>query len=147
MGNSQAFSGGVFTIHRKLFCQVVDENREYFEMALNRKITGEQLLEEAKHQPLFSGLLQNNEALLGMILGFGKNNSQRYPQEKNAKKLGIFPRKADQAERVQLPVFRADWGDAETQELRERYLNCREKIKTTFLEHDAFDEVLKILFE
>ena len=80
-----------------------------------------------------------------MILGFGKNNSQRYPQEKGTKKLGIFPRKEDQIESIELPGFRADWEDPETHQLRERYLNCREKIKTTFLDHNAFDEVLKIL--
>jgi hypothetical protein len=137
----------IFVINRDLFCQVVNENREDFEEILKRKITGEELLEQTKDQPLFSVLLKKNEALLGMILGFGRNNSWKFSKEKSLKKLGLFPREEDKVPSIELPVFRADWGDPQTNELREKYLNCRQKIKTTFLDHNPLDQALGILFQ
>lgn len=137
----------IFIIHRELFCKVVNENIGDFERALGRKITGEELLEEAKHQPLFSVLLKGDEALVGIILGFGKSNSRRYSQKKNMEEFGVFPREEDRVGSIGLPVFRADWKDPETVLLRDRYLKCRQKIQTTFLDRDPFEEVLKILFK
>ena len=137
----------IYIINRKLFCKVVDENSDDFEKVLGRKISGEELLEQAKHQPLFSVLLKKHQALLGMLLGFGRNNSWRYSREEGIKELGVFPRKEDEIASIELPVFRADLEDPETKQLRQRYINCRQKIQTTFLDHEPFDEVLKILFE
>jgi hypothetical protein len=143
---SSPLCANVFVIHRDLFCEVVNENREIFENILGRKITGEALYEQAKQTPLFSVLLKGNEALLGIILGYGKTNSMLFSQRK-MNDLGLFPKEADKIASICLPTFRANWDDPETIQLREKYLAGRKKIKTIFLDHNAFDQILKILFE
>lgn len=141
------YQNTIFVINRDLFCRVVNDNLKDFEKILKRKISGEELLEQAKYQPLFSVLLKKNEALLGIILGFGRNNSFRFSQEKSMKELSLFPKEEDKIPSIDLPVFRADLEDPETKELRAKYLRCRQKIKTTFLDHNPLNETLKILFE
>lgn len=135
----------IYVIHRELFCKVVNENQEDFERVLGIKVTGEDLLEKARDQPLFSALLNNNEFLLGMLLGFGKNNARLY-SEKKMHSLGCFPLEEDDVGPIELPAFRANWDDPETTLLREKYLKCRRRIKQRFLDQDAYGEVLKILF-
>ena len=147
MSASCPHANDILVINCELFCKVVNENRDDFEKVLERTVTGEQLLEEAKRWPLRSVLLKGNEALLGIILGFGKNNSWRFAKRENMKKFGLFPKKEDQTGKVRLPIFRADWEDPETHQLRDRYVKCREKIQTTFLDRDPLDEVINILFE
>lgn len=136
----------VFIINRAMFCRIVNENRLVFESILNRKITGEVLYEEAKQKPLFSVLLKKNTALLGIILGYGTTNSMLYCQKK-MDALGWFPKEEDKIASIDLPVFRASWEEPETIELREKYLACRGKIKSTFLKVNIFDQIVKILFE
>ena len=136
----------MFIIHKDRFCQVISEHQAYFEKVLKRAVTGAQLLEEAKEKPLFSVLLKENKALLGIILGFGKNNSRLFSKRK-MKQLEIFPKKEDCIPSVALPVFRANWKDPETVLLREKYLACREKVQNIFLGRDGFDQIIQILFE
>lgn len=134
----------VHMINRELFCKVVDMHRSDFEDVLGRKITGEQLFEEAKHRLLFSDLLQNHHGLLGILLGFGRNNAWDFSQKKTSW-LGIFPKKEDEIEEVSLPVFRADWKNPETILLRESYLKNREKIRSTYANSNVLDRTLEIL--
>lgn len=139
-----SLSKWVFVIHRDLFCEVVNENLFEFERVLGKKVTGEKLFEQVKRERVFFGLLKHNEMLLGILLGFGKNNSRLYAQEK-MKGLVFFPEEVDRIPQVELPVFRARLRDQETMKLRERYLKCRTKIKEVFLDQNLLDQTFKIL--
>jgi len=134
----------VFIIKRDLFCQTIDENKDVFEKALTLKVNGNELFERAKQQPFFSGLLRKHEGLLGILLGYGKNNSRLFSEGK-MDRLGFFPKQEDSLSPIALPPFRADWGDQETICLREKYLSCREKIRIIFLNQNLLDHTLKFL--
>lgn len=135
----------VFVIHKNLFCKTINENKFDFERILDRKITGEELFEEAKRKPLFSKVLKRNEGLLGILLGFGKNNSWLFSNGK-MDQLGYFPMQEDISSPVDLPAFRANWNDPETLLLRDKYIRSRKKIEEVFFGNEPLDQVFRFLF-
>jgi hypothetical protein len=136
----------IFVINRDLFCKVVNEHCLEFERILGRKITGEALFERVKQEQALLKLLQNNDVLLGIILGFGKNNAQCFA-EGDRKKLGFFPAASDKISSIQLPSFRANLNDPETMLLREKYLKCRDRIQAIFLDQNVIVDILPFLKE
>lgn len=67
-------------VNKQAFSQLVEEEKELFKQILHREITGTMLLEEAKQRPLLGELLQDNDTLIGLILGYGKENATLYYQ-------------------------------------------------------------------
>lgn len=135
----------IFVIHKDLFCQAVNENKLDFKRILGREMTGAELFEEAKRQPLFSKVLKRNEGLLGILLGFGKNNSWLFSDGK-MDQLGYFPRKEDDSSPVDLPAFRANWSDPETLLLRDKYIRSRKKIEEIFFANEPLDQAFRFLY-
>ncbi len=135
--NSPLVSFG-FILNRDLCTQVIRENRVCFEKVIN-----DNLSLEISFRALPSQVL-GHEELLGILLGYGKRNSQLY-SERQLNQLAFFPKSEDVKPPIALPSFRADWTNHETALLRERYLDCREKIGTLFLHPRLLDQILKIL--
>lgn len=69
----------VLFINRKNFIQVVNKNISLFQYILGPEVTAEKLLEQLlkKNETLFS-VLKQNFALVGIILGYGTQNSLFY---------------------------------------------------------------------
>ena len=65
-------------INKKNFIQAVEKHAEIFRRILNREMTGEELLREGACRPLLSEVLANNDELIGILLGFGRENAHLY---------------------------------------------------------------------
>jgi hypothetical protein len=65
-------------IHRKHFVEAVERHSDNFRHILNREVTGEDLLKEGTHKPLLSEVLANHDELIGILLGFGRENARLY---------------------------------------------------------------------
>ena len=78
MENSKYHPGAVsiLIINEEQFNAVVTANRQDFQHVLHRDITdGYQLLTEAKNSSLINDVLKGHEALIGIVLGYGRDNS------------------------------------------------------------------------
>jgi hypothetical protein len=60
------------------FKRTIASYRDDFDKILQRSIEPDQVLSDAESQPLFSGVLQNNDFLIGILLGYGRGNSWLY---------------------------------------------------------------------
>jgi hypothetical protein len=65
-------------INRKNFIQIVERYADTFKCILNREVTGEDLLKEGATKSLLSEVLANHDELIGMLLGFGRENAHLY---------------------------------------------------------------------
>lgn len=67
-------------VNKQAFSQLVEEEKELFKQILHREVTGTMLLEEAKQRPLLGEVLQDNDILIGLVLGYGKENATLFYQ-------------------------------------------------------------------
>lgn len=66
-------------INRRSFTKTVNDNIVLFRYILGRTLTAESLLSQLiKNQSEFWDVLKNNEALIGILLGYGSNNALVY---------------------------------------------------------------------
>ncbi len=65
-------------INKKNFVQTVARYADNFKRILNREVTGEDLLKEGTCKPLLSEVLANNDELIGILLGFGRENAHLF---------------------------------------------------------------------
>ena len=65
-------------INRKNFIQTVERHIESFKRILNREVRGEDLLQEGTSKPLLTEVLANHDELIGILLGFGRENAHLY---------------------------------------------------------------------
>ena len=77
----------IFIINKKYFISIVNQHQDLFESILHQKVSGESLLEEMEKQSSFRKVIQNNDLLLGILLGFGEHNSSLYQQREDLEKL------------------------------------------------------------
>ena len=72
-------SVSILIANRDHFNTVMRQNKTHFETALNRPITaGDQLLQETRTHSLMDGVLKGHQALLGIVLGYGTENSWKF---------------------------------------------------------------------
>ncbi len=62
-------------VNKKNFIQKVEQHADDFERVLQRKVSGDELLEEGKRKPMIREVLNNHDGLLGTLLGYGRDNS------------------------------------------------------------------------
>ena len=102
-------------INKSSFIILINKNKEYFNYLLKRNIEAEDLLEEAKTTPLISNLLMNHDALLGILLGYGKENSYLFHLKSQlTSEKEIF----DFCEKFQ---FDSVWTPTEFEEFRKKF--------------------------
>ncbi|MEL7431701.1 MAG: hypothetical protein AAGI90_04130, partial [Chlamydiota bacterium] len=76
----------ILLINQEMFNKVIQDHRKDFEEVLQREVVGgDQLLEETTTQNLMGDLLQSHQALLGIVLGYGRDNSWKF-LEKSAQR-------------------------------------------------------------
>lgn len=74
----------ILIVNEEHFNRLVNEYQEDFQKILNRqKVTGSQLLTEAATRSLIDEILQGHQALLGIVLGYGRNNSWEFLAKSN----------------------------------------------------------------
>jgi hypothetical protein len=69
----------IVLINKKAFLKQIDENIDYFKEVLGKYVTPQQILVDClQSQDLLKDVLQNHEGLIGILLGFGRNNAQLF---------------------------------------------------------------------
>lgn len=161
-------------INNMEFKRTIASYKGDFDAILQRSIEPDQVLSDAESQPLFSGVLQNNDFLIGILLGYGRENSWLYylnhQLPASSKKMTSFV-EPDESERfskyiafhgvwgfakgslfsdiskIQLPGFVVDSNDLETIELREKYSADRRRIIAYFDRRNFLDATLELLMK
>lgn len=68
----------IILINKPAFAQVFGDNQDIFQKALGQTITAEQILQSFEDgQKTFEEVLKDHEGLVGLVLGYGRDNSMR----------------------------------------------------------------------
>lgn len=165
--NSKRHSGwvSILLINEQRFNDVVKNHRQDFQNVLQREITdGFQLLQEAKNRSLMSEILQGHQALLGIVLGYGRDNSwgflkgceKRDPlgwvwDEKNEHKPGEIQACSTATDiesylQIQsLPSFAGNPHSEESLALKKDYLLTQQKVIHYYKDKDFLEATLSLL--
>lgn len=147
------------------FNAVVIDNKKDFEDVLHREILdGYQLLTEAKDSSLMNEVLGGHQALLGIVLGYGRNNSWDFYEgcEKHIpigcvwnEESNVFLSEEHMTKDLTLteiylshisrPSFAGDPNSQESIALRREYLSAEEKIIKYYKNKDFLEETLSLL--
>lgn len=72
----------IYLINKNEFIRTIKRHSLLFESVLGHKIIPEQMLNDIEYRKIsFSETIQNNEMLLGILLGYGKHNSSLYSKK------------------------------------------------------------------
>lgn len=163
----------VLVLNKQFFIKTVKENLSDFEGVLNKKIDPEAFFEEAKEKPLLSDVLKFHEGLIGIICGYGRDNSWQFYKEKSGltdkfilkspwknnsvyrhiKRLigfigcinQLLGRFSQDLNLTFLPRFKAIEGTAETEQLTSRYVECRKMMIDFYRGKDFLETTLNLL--
>jgi len=155
----------VLIVNNKRFKEVVSENQKDFEMIMHKEIIdGDIILQEAKHRPLISTILKHNQALFGILLGYGRDNSWNFFKAcENHQKLGWvwedgnYPKSIDMTVDAKptyietllslysCPSFAGDPFSKESLDLKKEYLFTREKILNYYKGKDFLEATLTLI--
>jgi hypothetical protein len=83
-------------VNKKSFVQKVAQHSGDFARILQRKISGEELLEEGKNHPMIREVLMNHDGLFGTLLGYGRDNSHLFHEAFQTMSLEEFEKFCDQ---------------------------------------------------
>lgn len=82
------FSGSmsILLINEERFNSIIQENKKDFEDVLHRKIKdGSELFKETKNYSLMNDVLGGHQALMGIVLGYGRENSWKFLEKSEQK--------------------------------------------------------------
>ncbi len=154
-------------INKAEFLQTVASHREDFESILKNPIEWNQLESKA----LFDEQLQNNDFLIGIILGYGRNNAWLYSQrnlfsektkplvsftdlQENERVSNYIASKGfwgfasgalfEDISKMPLPGFVVDANDPETKQLKVKYSKSREEIIQYYEGENFLDATLEL---
>lgn len=156
----------IILIHQGRFHQKILDHQKDFQSVLQHPVEGRELLNQAKNRPLLSQVLENHDGLIGILLGFGRNNSWEFHE--NSEEMDFFTdeKEKDQMKRyfdqqgslrlftgsflrdfnyLPLPGFRVNPSDPETQKLKRTYSENREKIRQYYEGKDFLEATLTLL--
>lgn len=72
-------STSILLVNEEAFYGVIDKNKKDFQDVLCREeVDGVQLLNEAKDCSLMNDILKGHQALIGIVLGYGRDNSWQF---------------------------------------------------------------------
>ena len=145
------------------FNAVVNENKKDFQEVLGRKIEdGFQLLDEAKNCSLMDEILHAHQALMGIVLGYGRNNSWKFLEgiEKQEPLGWVWeemnnPFQEEKPKGLTLtqynliyyscPSFAGEINTEESLALKKNYLLTREKVINYYKGKDFLEATLSLL--
>ena len=160
----------IFLLNKKLFEKTVNQHIDLFKKTIKKEITAQQLfIEFADENTKVFDILQKNEGLLGILLGFGSHNSMLFQKRENLEsqlkimnKFGIYKpvsieRKIDIINSKLQPLrehdfniissvnqirFVADQTNPETNKLKKKYDRSKVKIDKILYRDDWFEQLL-----
>lgn len=165
----------IVIINKRNFLKTFNQYSSLFRRVLGKNITGEALLKQIEIKGILKKeALNDNEELLGLLLGFGKKNSylyQRHEEIRNVQNqvsISLLKKTSKQSFEDELediearlllfddpvrtsfcfmnyPYFRADRNDPETQELLEKYICQRKKITKLYRKGKFLETTLQKL--
>jgi len=166
---------GIITINKKNFIKTVNENNKYFSQLFGYPITGKRLLMKFNDNPLvfWEKIKENNHECIGILLGFGKQNSHLFQQRENIRlelmktlykknssqyqKLveeydkyrkilkPSFNRKHSRLSICNLPGFLVDPTTEETHQLKKKYREEQLEIINELKKHNFLEKILEKL--
>jgi|GEM_PF-1136218 len=159
----------ILLINKVTMREVVEKYKHDFQNVLVRKnISYTKLLQEAQDKPFLQEVLQNHDGLIGTVFGFGRENAWLFAERKNEDNTPLSALWSDEIEKswknrptfawnwfgvcsdeissnLGYPSFLADPDSQETQELKEQFLQTRQKIIDYYKDKKFFEATLSIL--
>lgn len=164
-GHSDRTWISIVIVNEEEFNHVVNSNKKDFEQVLRRNVVdGFQLLKEAKNSSLMSGVLGGHQALLGIVLGYGRENSWAFlessqkreplgcvwshPEEQISGAIQTRVGATDLESCLALescPTFAGYPDSEESLELKKNYLLIRERVIEYYKNKDFLEATLSLL--
>jgi hypothetical protein len=159
----------ILLIHEQLLQDTIDAHIADFQTVLGRSaITSKQLLLEAKNKPLLKEVLRGHDGLIGTLFGYGRNNAWLFEERNQGKKVHLVPvwseevydffenrptpnwliyglGAKDLSEMLAYPTFLAQSDSLETQEIKKKFLDTREKIVNYYKNKNFLETTLSLL--
>jgi hypothetical protein len=157
----------ILIVNEERFNHVVNNNKQDFQDVLHREIIdGFQLLKEAKNRSLMSEILEGHQALMGIVLGYGRDNSWEfleriengdYPlgciwdevnEQREPGEIRIRPGAPDLEGCIALescPSFSGNPGSEESLALKRDYLETKERVIKYYKGKDFLEATLSLL--
>lgn len=154
----------ILIVNEEKFNHVVNKHKQDFQYVLNREvIDGFQLLREAKDRSLMNEVLESHQALMGIVLGYGRDNSWEFLRraqkrdplccvwdEANTKQEGIRVRLSavnieDCLALESCPSFAGIPDSEESLALKKEYLLTRQKVIDYYKGKDFLEATLSLL--
>ncbi len=105
----------IILINKNAFIQKIQQHANDFKRILQREVRPEELLKEGISRPLLSDILMNHDTLIGILLGYGRDNAYLFHQKSQ---LSSDEEIEDFCEKFQ---FGSVWTDEEFEELRKKF--------------------------
>ena len=144
----------IILINKKKFHKIIQKYQKDFTQVLNReKIEGIQLLQEAKNKPLISQILKNHQALIGTLLGYGRDNSWLFLEQSSQNKRipyiwekeKIINSDDTNLSFLSLPHFAGNPNTKESLSLKKKYLLTRQTVLEYYKDKDFLEATLTLL--
>lgn len=136
----------IFIINKKSFIKMLNRHLDVFERILNKSINPKQFLRQIEEGKIsFSDSIQNNEILLGICLGYGRQNAILYHLRSKIltnECLDYFGDYNRSLIRINPSQFMADHQLKETKTLQQKYKALRAKISVIYSHGNFLDITL-----
>lgn len=136
----------VVIINKNEFIKTISTHLNIFENILKKEINPILFLSEIEQGKIsFSNSIQNNIVLLGICLGYGKNNSLFFSQKNkilNRNSLELCGDYNNSPLRIQSTYFMANHNNSETKTLQEKYKRLRGKISAIYAQGNFLEITL-----
>ena len=161
--NSDSKSTTIFLINKREFLKKIRENNIFFQNNLGKEMTPEIILTNClQSNNIIQDVLKNNDALLGILLGFGTHNAQLFSRMQQLEEIRN-PETEEEYSNLQsrltsfsdhsknefnflllpLPGFRADRECPETKKLKSAYTKQHKKIIQIYRDRDFLEVTLE----
>lgn len=154
----------ILIVNEEQFNDVVNKNKKDFQEVLGREIVdGIQLIREAKNRSLMNEVLEGHQGLIGIVLGYGRDNSWQFLEGcKNRTPIGWVWGEEDSyfAEEFiesnstltdyylslySCPSFAGDPNSKESLTLKKEYLLTKQKMMDYYKDKDFLEATLSLL--
>lgn len=159
----------ILLIHKQQLQETINAHITDFQTVLGKDvIISSELLLEAKNRPFLKDVLKSHDGLIGTLFGYGRNNAWLFEERAQGKKVHLTPiwgqeiydffgtrptpnwviygfDSEDLSEMLGYPCFLANPDSLETQELKKKFLNSREKIIAYYKNKDVLPTTLGLL--
>lgn len=168
--NKPNFGIAIILINRERLKEVFDKHKKDFQIVLeDDDISCESILKEMKYKHFLKEILKNHNGLIGTVFGYGRDNAwlflekhqghivhswapvwghdvYEFFQNRPSFSWQWFGYCSNELPKlVGYPTFFADPNSVETQELKEKFLETRQKIIDYYKEKKFFEATLNIL--